>query len=356
VQVELEQPPSLRLERPQAGELLGTAVPQLHAVVGVDDDDGELERAEDPLQEAVDPVDLERPVAQLVVERLQLLVGALQLLVHRLELLVGALELLVGRLELLDGALELLVGRLELLARALQLLVGRRQLAVELPEPCPQLVPVRDVLEDEVDALRLAVDRERRDPDVPPAAGAAPGGLHSTSRTSTASPLACTDATDPRSSSGRRDSSSRWNSVPTSVCASPRSRCARSLSRVSVPEASSTSWAAGAATNAASAARRRVASRPWPPTARRASRPAVPDRRGPEDALGEVHRGEQRRLGEQHLGAPQHEQPVLVQREGEALQDLRLRVGREVHQHVAARQEQHRARSGRRAAGRGARR
>ena len=112
-----------RARRPHSS--LGLAVPDAARAAGRSSTTtASPMRGEDRLEERVDVVELEGPLAELVVHRLELLVRRLELLVHRLELLVGRLELLVGRLELLVGRLQLLVGRLELLDRGLQLLVG----------------------------------------------------------------------------------------------------------------------------------------------------------------------------------------------------------------------------------------
>src|SRR5215208_319216 len=110
-----------RIVAAQAPQFLGAPVPDLDALLRVDDRDAQLERGEDGLQEVVDVVELVRPLAQLVVDRLELLVGGLELFVHRLELLVRRLELLVGGLELVDRRLELLVGELEVAPVALEL-------------------------------------------------------------------------------------------------------------------------------------------------------------------------------------------------------------------------------------------
>ena len=308
-----------------------------------------------PCRNAVDPVDLERAVAQLVVEGLQLLVRALQLLVHRLELLVGALELFVGRLELLDRALQLLVRGLELLARALQLLVGRGQLAVELAEALTQLVPVGDVLEDQVHALRLAVDRERGDADVP-AARRAPGGVQATSRISAGSPLAWTAATDPRSSSGRCDSSSSWNRRPT--CSGRQAEVALGARVQQHDRAARVEHDLRGGRRAerglGGAPQRRA--RPRPPTARVASRPAPVRARGRKMRCGRLTGVNSCDCVSSISALPEQQQAVLVQGEGEALEHLGLGVGGEVHEHVAAGQQDAPARWGRPSAGRGARR
>jgi hypothetical protein len=59
----------------------------------------------------------------------------------------------------------------------------------------------------------------------------------------------------------------------------------------------------------------------------------------PEDALRQADRREELRLRQQHLRLAEQQQAVLVQGEGEPLEHARLRVGGEVHEHVAARQQ-----------------
>jgi hypothetical protein len=151
------------------------------------------------------------------------------------------------------------------------------------------------------------------------------GGVQATSRISAAWPLACTAATAPRSSSGGGTARAR-RTAGRRRAAAGRGRAGAGVEQHHRAGASSTTCAAGAATNAASAARRSdVTGRPpdrqscQPAAARRAPRP--------EDALRQADRAEQLRLGQQHLGLAEHEQPVLVQGEGEALQDPRLRLG-----------------------------
>src|SRR5438874_1620391 len=58
-----------------------------------------------------------------------------------------------------------------------------------------------------------------------------------------------------------------------------------------------------------------------------------------EDPTLQVCRREQGAPGGQRLGSAQHEKTVRAQREPEPLQDLELRVDREVHQRVATGQE-----------------
>ena len=160
--VEREQVVLDRLVLAQPPEVLGAVVPDLHPLLAIDHGDPDAERGEDRLEEVVDPVEVAGPVAQLVVDRLELLVGRLELLVHRLELLVGRLELLVGGLELLVGRLQLLVGGLELVDRRLQLLVGELEVApvgLELP---PHGGVAADVLEHDADAVRRAAVRQQR--------------------------------------------------------------------------------------------------------------------------------------------------------------------------------------------------
>ena len=69
---------------------------------------------------------------QLVVDGRQLLVGRLELLLGSFELFVGGLQLLVGRQDLLVGGRELFVGRLLLLDDRLEVLLRRRKLLLEM--------------------------------------------------------------------------------------------------------------------------------------------------------------------------------------------------------------------------------
>src|SRR5205085_6081261 len=96
--VEAEEVLAVGLVRPEAPELLSTAVPGRDLVVAVDRDDRGLQSGKDRAQERVRRVKLLGAYLDLVVDRLELLVRGLELLVHRLELLVRRLELLVRRL------------------------------------------------------------------------------------------------------------------------------------------------------------------------------------------------------------------------------------------------------------------
>jgi hypothetical protein len=86
------------------------------------------------------------------------------------------------------------------------------------------------------------------------------------------------------------------------------------------------------------------------------NRPTPGLRGAAEDPVRQLERPEQLAVGEQHLGLAEHEHALLVQREGEALEDPGLRLGREVHEHVAADQQRRCARSARPRAGRAGRR
>src|SRR5206468_4638845 len=86
-EVERKQALSPYFVRAQAPQILGLRVPGLDVEIGVEDDDAGSHVRENRLEEDVRLVQLRRPVAELGVDRLELLVRRLQLLVHRLELL-----------------------------------------------------------------------------------------------------------------------------------------------------------------------------------------------------------------------------------------------------------------------------
>jgi hypothetical protein len=123
---------------PQApGDLVPT-VPALHGVLGVENDHPAVHRPQHRFQVKTIAGSLLGLDAQLLVDRLHLLVAGtgllvqrLQLLVGRLEFLIGGLQFLVGRLELFVGGLQLLVGRLQLLNGVLQALLGRLEFALQ---------------------------------------------------------------------------------------------------------------------------------------------------------------------------------------------------------------------------------
>ena len=158
-----------------------------------------------------------RCAAQLLVHRLELLVGRLELLVHRLELLVGRLELLVRRLQLLVGRLELLVRRLELLVRGLELLVRPPQLAPGGPARRPSC-SVRAVTSTNVhrDAERSSRgSRQRRDATSSTRSASPRVATSRPVRRSTGARLVRTPARcSERSSTGRYDSSRSWSGAP----------------------------------------------------------------------------------------------------------------------------------------------
>ena len=89
--------------------------------VGPKQHDGDLGRGLEVEQVAVEAVELDVPIRQLVVHGGQLFVGRLQLFVGRLQLFLGGLQLLVAALQLFVGGLNFLFGRLKLLAGRLEL-------------------------------------------------------------------------------------------------------------------------------------------------------------------------------------------------------------------------------------------
>ena len=141
-------------------------VPDSHAAIAIDHCDSTPQRDEDRFHEAVELVDLITANAHFLVHRVQLVVRRLELLVHRLELFIRGLQLLVRRLELLDRGLQLLVRGLQLFARGLRLLVRLVELLARLGEQLVELALLRDVDEVDAHAERPLAGVERHDLDV----------------------------------------------------------------------------------------------------------------------------------------------------------------------------------------------
>ncbi len=125
---------------------------------------------------------------------------------------------------------------------------------------------------------------------------------------------------------------------PTSAAYRPRRRRARSFTKATAPSASTTSWAVGFTSSAASRMREcsdarcisavRLESRGQHPLSLR--RP----RRLARDAPLQVDGHERLRVRHQRLGTTEKEDSALVQREVEAAEDPALRFGVEIHQRI----------------------
>ena len=180
------------IERQQVEDVPDARGRELHAQQSIQEDRADLGRVDQVLEVVVRDrqlldLDLQLLVdgRELLVDRLQLLLARLELLGGRPELLVGRLQFLVRRLRLLDLRLVLLDGGAKLRLQPEQLvfqllrrfgrerageLHGRRRFRVGVgrigfreqdeEEAARGLLMVQDGPHGEVDATRLAVDRD----------------------------------------------------------------------------------------------------------------------------------------------------------------------------------------------------
>src|SRR3954447_382440 len=338
--VEAEQMLADHLVRPQPPQLAGLAVPYADHLLLVEDGDADAEADEDGLQRRVDVVELHAALAQLVVHRLELLVGRLELLVHRLELLVGRLELLVGGLELLVGRLELLVGGLELLHRRLKLLVGLLELSSAAFDLGLQPVGFGDVDESDGRAqVFLPRPYQRSEPDVEDPVLAlvrAPRHVADADRMAALGHVIEMRAQLDRPV-GQLQVLDRLADVADAQPEEPARigvRSGQEALRVEDHLGAGGPVIGLLAQGVAPRGRARPGLAEHPQALARVRLGHLA-----KDAPLQIDGREQVAMGEEHLGLPEHEDALGLKREVQAAEDLRLRLGVEVHQRVAADQE-----------------